>query len=85
MPIYDYLCEDCNVVSEVMVKASETAVTCPECGDNMSRQLSAPMFTLKGVGNYASGCFPKSHEGPHIPEYIKNMPDAQLDKELGLT
>jgi putative FmdB family regulatory protein len=45
MPIYEYKCEDCEKVSEVLVKnrANESSVVCPECQSaNLSKLISAP-------------------------------------------
>ena len=84
MPIFNYTCE-CGHSSEELVKKSDDVVTCPKCEFPMIKQLSAPMFTINGVGAYNSGCFPKAKDGPKIPQEILNMSDAELDKSLGLT
>jgi len=55
MPIYEYKCNNCNIVKEVMHKISESPeVLCPECKKNMSRLISASAFHLKGSGWYVT-------------------------------
>ncbi|MBT8423211.1 MAG: zinc ribbon domain-containing protein [Gammaproteobacteria bacterium] len=54
MPIYEYQCNDCNHVFDVLQKISDDPLTyCPECGEQELRKLlSAPNFRLKGGGWY---------------------------------
>jgi putative FmdB family regulatory protein len=55
MPFFDYKCNSCGTVSEVMVKSADSAVLCPVCGSATERQLSAPAgFKFKGGGFYAN-------------------------------
>lgn len=55
MPIYEYVCERCGRLAEVMQKVSDPApATCPECGQGpMARLVSRTSFQLKGGGWYA--------------------------------
>lgn len=54
MPIYEYQCQDCEHVFDVLQKMSDDPLTyCPECGEPKLRKLlSAPNFRLKGGGWY---------------------------------
>ena len=54
MPIYGYLCKNCEHTLDVLQKISDDPlVDCPECGKpQLKRQLSAPRFRLKGTGWY---------------------------------
>ena len=54
MPIYEYQCDACEHVFDVLQKISEDPLTyCPECGKQELRKLlSAPNFRLKGGGWY---------------------------------
>lgn len=54
MPIYGYVCKNCEHTLDVLQKISdEPLVDCPECGEpQLKRQLSAPRFRLKGSGWY---------------------------------
>jgi putative FmdB family regulatory protein len=67
MPLYEYKCEGCGEVFEVMQKFSDEPVTVHDkCGAPVRRLLSAPSFQLKGSGWYATdyakggGSSPKS-------------------------
>ena len=54
MPIYEFICENCNYKEDLIRKISEpTIISCPECnGQNFIKQVSAPNFKLKGSGWY---------------------------------
>ena len=54
MPIYEYLCQDCGASHEAIQKFSDAPLSnCPECGEPaLQKQLSAPLFRLKGGGWY---------------------------------
>ena len=54
MPIYEYACDHCGHVFDVLQKMSEDPLKfCPECGeDGLRKLLSAPAFRLKGSGWY---------------------------------
>ena len=55
MPIYEYLCEECGRVTEVMQKISDRPpATCSECGSRkIAKLVSRTAFQLKGGGWYA--------------------------------
>jgi putative FmdB family regulatory protein len=54
VPIYEFVCESCGRLSEVMQKMSDPAPACPECGQGrMARTVSRTSFQLKGGGWYA--------------------------------
>jgi len=54
MPIYEYACQDCGHLFDVLQKMSDAALTeCPECGQlELKKLVSAPNFRLKGSGWY---------------------------------
>ena len=54
MPIYEFICEDCNYKEDLIRKISEpTTISCSKCnGQNFVKQVSAPNFKLKGSGWY---------------------------------
>ena len=54
MPIYEYRCESCAHLFDVLQKVSEAPLKeCPECGElELRRLVSAPSFRLKGGGWY---------------------------------
>lgn len=53
MPLYEYECEACGSVFEVMQKFSDEPLTVHEnCGGKVHRLLSAPALQFKGSGWY---------------------------------
>ena len=55
MPLYEYLCSDCGDAVEVIQKFSDEPLqTCPDCGGQMERLLSAPAIRFKGTGWYVT-------------------------------
>jgi putative FmdB family regulatory protein len=56
MPLYEYECVACRKHTEKIQKFSDPEITtCPHCGGELKRFLSAPAFALKGGGWYADG------------------------------
>lgn len=55
MPIYEYLCEACGKLTEVVQKLSDPPPrTCSECGSRkLARLVSRSAFQLKGGGWYS--------------------------------
>lgn len=57
MPLYEYLCEKCRQVSEVIQGFSDEPLrSCPRegCGGSVSKQVSLGSFSLKGTGWYTT-------------------------------
>jgi putative FmdB family regulatory protein len=54
MPFYEYECTSCKHHVEVLQKISDAPLRkCPHCGKSaLQRQISAPVFRLKGGGWY---------------------------------
>ena len=53
MPLYEYQCENCGDVFEVMQKFSDAPLTTHEnCGGPVHRLISAPALQFKGSGWY---------------------------------
>ena len=55
MPIYEYVCERCGRLTEVMQKLRDPPPPeCPECGAGpLARLVSRTTFQLKGGGWYS--------------------------------
>ena len=56
MPIYEYVCSQCEKTTDVMQKVSDPAPgTCPSCNaeGTLSRMVSRTSFVLKGGGWYS--------------------------------
>lgn len=50
MPLYDFRCQQCETVSELLIRAGAGAV-CPECGsERLEKLLCAPNATGKTQG-----------------------------------
>ena len=55
MPIYEYECEACGRLHEILQKISDTALTdCPECAGKLHKRISQCTFHLKGGGWYVT-------------------------------
>ena len=62
MPLYDYQCEDCGSVSELLMKVSSDQPQCSFCGGSKLKKLvsahsslsGAPQTRLPGMGD--TGC-----------------------------
>ncbi len=55
MPLYEYKCEKCGEVFEVMQKFSDKPLIAHEkCGGEVHRLLSAPALQFKGSGWYVN-------------------------------
>ncbi|MBV9083917.1 MAG: zinc ribbon domain-containing protein [Acidobacteriaceae bacterium] len=68
MPLYEYQCESCGDLFEVMQKFSDPPLTTHEkCGGRVHRVLSAPALQFKGSGwyvtDYARGSKPEKDGG----------------------
>ena len=51
MPIYDYVCESCGHVMEVVHGISAAGPTeCPECGGVLAKAFAAPAIHFRGSG-----------------------------------
>lgn len=81
MPVYEYKCESCGEVFELIQKFSDEPLTVHEkCGGHVHRLLSAPALQFKGTGWYvtdyakgSSGSSPshKSDGGHHDTGHSK--------------
>lgn len=55
MPLYEYKCDECSQVFEVMQRFSDSPLTVHEgCGGGVRRLLSAPAIQFKGSGWYVT-------------------------------
>ena len=50
MPLYEYKCEQCGKLIEVLQKHSDPAPVCDDDGQEMARQVSVTSFQLSGQG-----------------------------------
>ena len=59
MPLYDFECEDCGYIEEILTSSAgnaEIVLTCPDCEkETMKRKVGLSSFQLKGGGWYKDG------------------------------
>jgi putative FmdB family regulatory protein len=56
MPLYEYRCQRCGYVAEVLQKLSDPPLRrCPACKGKMEKLVSRTSFQLKGGGWYNEG------------------------------
>ncbi|MBW2127924.1 MAG: zinc ribbon domain-containing protein [Deltaproteobacteria bacterium] len=48
MPLFDYLCADCGIVSEILITGSNDVPRCKECGSTNLKRLLSTHSTLSG-------------------------------------
>lgn len=83
MPLYEYQCTDCDVVTEKIVPmaAREEAQTCPSCGATARYKVSAVRCKLDGLDPGFPGAYDKwsrQHEKagrktPEQPSFILSL------------
>jgi putative FmdB family regulatory protein len=55
MPLYEYQCESCGHIFEIIQKYSDPPIeACPECGGPVQKVPSAPAIQFKGTGWYVT-------------------------------
>ncbi len=55
MPIYEYQCDRCQKVFEVLQKISEEPLSiCIDCGSKLEKLVSTTAFQFKGSGWYVT-------------------------------
>lgn len=68
MPLYEYKCDKCDKVYEVMQKFSDPEIKlCEVCGSEVYKLMSRTSFQLKGSGWYASD-YKKSTSSSSVSE-----------------
>ncbi len=80
MPLYEYACDKCGAIFEVMQKFSDEPVKIHEaCGGPVRRLISASAFQFKGSGWYATDYAKNSSSSPD------NGSAAKTDSSTGKT
>ncbi|MBL0732116.1 MAG: zinc ribbon domain-containing protein [Desulfosarcina sp.] len=61
MPLYEYECEKCGEIEEVLQKFSDKPlIKCKHCSGNLHKLVSHSSFHLKGTGWYVTDYANKS-------------------------
>ena len=82
MPLYEYKCELCGKVFEVMQKfADEPLKTHEECGGAVDRLISAPAFQFKGSGWYVTDYAKGGKSAPNGSSGKDEGPDKSTGKK----
>jgi len=69
LPIYEYKCEGCGDVFEVIQKFADEPLTVHEkCGGHVHRLMSAPSFQFKGSGWYVTDYAKGGNSSPNKGE-----------------
>lgn len=74
MPIYEYQCQSCDDIVEVIQKISDDPlIDCSACGKpDLKKKISAAAFRLSGTGWYETDFKPKNKKNPAAN--VKNKP-----------
>lgn len=54
MPIYEYLCDDCQTPYEKLVMSSKSPIACPKCGSKKHTQQFSKFSTTNSSSSSAS-------------------------------
>jgi len=55
VPIYEFLCKECDLLIELIQKYNEKTPSCEGCGEDLRKMISKNSFRLKGRGWYKDG------------------------------
>lgn len=83
MPLYEYKCQKCGHVFELLQKTNEMLqVKCIRCGNPVKKILSPPALKFKGQGWYVTDYAQKKTEDktPKKPKDKKEKSAAKSDK-----
>jgi len=54
MPIYEYVCQDCDTTYERLVRSNSDAIACPKCGSSKKELQFSVFASAKPNGASAS-------------------------------
>lgn len=82
MPIYEYGCDACGKVLEVMQKFSDEPLkTCPDCSGQLTKLISRTSFQFKGTGWYVTDYARKPESSPKSEGESKTATDSKSGAE----
>jgi len=83
MPLYEYACEKCGKVFEVIEKFSDQPLTVhAECGGKVERLLSAPALHFKGSGFYITD-YAKGNGNANAPKNSERNSEGKQSESKG--
>lgn len=81
MPLYEYRCQKCGLVFEVLQKVHEAPLErCPKCEGALKKVISPPAIQFKGSGWYITDYAPKKES-----EQEKKPKDEPKSEKKGAT
>ena len=82
MPIYEYVCSDCDHTFETLQKMSDAPLSvCPTCEKpNLKKKISAPGFRLSGSGWYETDFKSDKQKNLANSESSDKGSDSKADK-----
>jgi putative FmdB family regulatory protein len=84
MPLYEYKCDKCGAVFEVMQKFSDEPLHVHEqCGGMLERLISAPALQFKGSGWYVTDYAGKTGNGSAKSESAKTESESKAASDTG--
>ena len=83
MPLYEYSCPQCGRFEAIRKFSDPPLLTCPTCGREVSRLLSAPAIQFKGSGWYITDYARKSSggDGKESSSSAKESQDGKGSKD----
>lgn len=80
MPLYEYKCQECDLVFEARQKFSDAPLTeCKECNGKVEKLISGASFALKGGGWYQQGYGEKGGSCASTSQGCGGCPNASSD------
>ncbi len=81
MPIYEYECEKCGAIEEVLQRFSDMPlVKCKQCSGKLHRLISHSSFHLKGSGWYVTDYASKSQSCSAPPKTTADSSSKKPDE-----
>ncbi|MBF0273674.1 MAG: zinc ribbon domain-containing protein [Nitrospinae bacterium] len=83
MPIYEYVCNDCEHKFELLQSiGAEAAEDCPACeGKNVQKLISNSSFVLKGTGWYVTDYKDKKKNDSKSSSTTEAKPESKKSPE----
>ena len=80
MPLYEYRCQKCEKVSELLQSLEEKpARICPHCGGRLKKLHSTPSIQFKGTGWYVTDYAGKGRAAPPEGGPSEKAPSAPAE------